>query len=380
MASTYDVVVIGAGPAGSVSAYVASRLGLRVLVIDRFRFPRVKPCGGGLTQKSVALLQGLGIDPEPIVRNYCSKVVVVNHAGSFILMDRKPIISIVSRDEFDNYLLSRALDEGADYVVDRVVGIKRGGDVIEVVGFNNTYVGRYVIASDGANSIIAKIMGNNVRSNTALAYMTIARGKYRDDVCVIDMTRAKWGYSWVFPRGGGEYDVGVGSIHWGNYRQQLINYVNGLGLREGAILGHPIPIRRRKVLTIKRVVLTGDAGGFADPTTGEGIFYAMYTGALAALALRKSSNPADFSDMYLNLVRPLIRNLSVAYYVSLGTYGIDNLVMGRLGMSAFLIDGTAMLINNVMSGRVWYSQVIKSIIKSSLGKGLRVIVRRMVRF
>lgn len=376
MSRAYDVVVVGAGPAGSMAAYVAAKLGLKVLIIDRFRFPRVKPCGGGLTQKSIMLLQSVGIDPEPIIHNYCSKVVVVNNAGSFVITDSSPIISIVSRDEFDNYLLLRALDEGVDYVVDRVMRISYDEDSVKIFGINDTYIGKYVIASDGANSVIAKTLGNDIRANTAIAFMTIAHGNYFDDACILDMTRIKWGYSWVFPRGDGEYDVGMGSIHWGNYRTQLINYVNKLGLREGVVLGHPIPIKHRKILTTKRIVLTGDAGGFADPTTGEGIFYAMYTGALAALALRKSGGPQDFSRNYLNLVDPLIRNLSLAYYVSLGTYGIDNLIMGRLGMSAFSIDGTGNLIKNVMSGRVWYSQVIKSMVKSSLIKGLTVIMRK----
>ena len=377
MNNVYDAIVVGAGPAGSMAAYVAAKLGLKVLVIDRFRFPRVKPCGGGLTQKSVTLLRAMGINPEPAIRDSCNKVIITNYAGSFLLTDKEPIISVVSRDEFDNYLLTNALNEGVDYLVDRVIKVNVSNDRAVVTGLNDVYVGNYVIAADGANSIIARQIGNDIRKNTAIAFMSIARGDFLNDLCIIDMTRIRWGYSWVFPRSNNEYDVGIGSIHWGNYRTQLTRYINELGMREGVILGHPIPIRPRNILTSKRVVLVGDAGGFADPTTGEGIFYAMYTGVLAALALRRSINSVEFVSKYLRLTRPLIRNLSLAYYLSLSVYGIDNLVMGRAGLSAF--SSTGSLIKNVMSGRTWYQQAIKSIIKYSLIKGPQTILKKALR-
>ncbi|MGC9152953.1 MAG: geranylgeranyl reductase family protein [Vulcanisaeta sp.] len=377
MNSVYDVIVVGAGPAGSMAAYVAAKLGLKVLVIDRFRFPRVKPCGGGLTQKSVTLLRAMGIDPEPTIRGSCNNVIITNYAGSFLLTDKEPIISVVSRDEFDNYLLTNALNEGVDYLVDRVIKVNVSNDRAIVTGLNDVYVGNYVIAADGANSVIARQIGNDIRKDTAIAFMSIARGDFLNDLCIIDMTRIRWGYSWVFPRSNNEYDVGIGSIYWGNYRTQLTRYINELGMREGVILGHPIPIKPRDTLTSKRVVLVGDAGGFADPTTGEGIFYAMYTGVLAALASRRSINPVEFVPKYLGLIKPLIKNLSLAYYLSLSVYGIDNLIMGRAGLSAF--SNTGSLIKNVMSGRTWYQQAIKSIIKYSLIKGPQTILKKALR-
>ncbi len=372
----YDAIIVGAGPAGSIAAYVASKLGFKVLIIDRFRFPRFKPCGGGLTQKSILLLRSLGLDLNGVVRDECRRVVVINSAGSFILTDNDPIITVVSRDEFDNYLLSNALELGTDYIVDRVVNVRTNGDHVNVIGMDNTYIGRYVIAADGANSIIAKYLGNDIRRNAAMAFMTIAHGNYFDNICVIDMTRIKWGYSWIFPRSGGEYDIGIGSIHWDNYRTQLIRYVHDAGLREGEIRGHPIPIKPRERITSKRIVLVGDAGGFADPITGEGIFYAMYSGALAALALKHSSNPTEFANNYLRTIRPLIKNLSLAYYLSLGTYGIDHLVMGRLGLSAFSVASTRNLIKKVMKGGTWYHQMPISIIKFSILKGPRLMLEK----
>ncbi|GAB6944355.1 geranylgeranyl reductase family protein [Vulcanisaeta sp. JCM 14467] len=375
MVSTYDVIVVGAGPSGSIAAYVATRLGLRVLVLDRFRFPRIKPCGGGLTQKSVALLRSLGIELNGVIRGRCRRVALINSAGSFLITDDEPIVNVVSRDEFDNYLLSNALEAGADYIVDRVVRVDVNNDRVNVIGVNNAYVGKYVIAADGANSIVAKQLGNNLRRDAAMAFMTIARGNYLDDLCVIDMTRIRWGYSWVFPRGGGEYDVGIGSIRWEDYRPLLINYVHDIDMREGEVRGHPIPIRARDRIVSRRIALVGDAAGLADSTTGEGIFYAMYSGALAALALRSSSSPAEFASNYLEIITPLIRNLSLAYYLSLGTYGIDHLVMGRLGLSAFSMPSTRNLIKRIMSGKTWYYQVPMSMIKFSVLRGPQMLLK-----
>ena len=375
MVSTYDAIVVGAGPSGSIAAYVAIRLGLRVLVLDRFRFPRIKPCGGGLTQKSVALLRSLGIELNGVIRGRCRRVALINSAGSFLITDDEPIVNVVSRDEFDNYLLSNALEAGADYIVDRVVRVNVNNDGVNVIGMNNAYVGKYVIAADGANSIVAKQLGNDLRRGAAMAFMTIARGNYLDDLCVIDMTRIRWGYSWVFPRGSGEYDVGIGSIRWEDYRSLLINYVHDIDMREGEVRGHPIPIRARDRIVSRRIALVGDAAGLADPTTGEGIFYAMYSGALAALALRSSSNPTEFASNYLELITPLIRNLSLAYYLSLGTYGIDHLVMGRLGLSAFSMSSTRNLIKRIMNGKTWYYQVPMSMIKFSVLKGPQMLLK-----
>lgn len=146
-------------------------------------------------------------------------------------------------------------------------------------------------------------------------------------------------------------------------------------MREGEVRGHPIPIRARDRIVSRRIALVGDAAGLADSTTGEGIFYAMYSGALAALALRSSSSPAEFASNYLEIITPLIRNLSLAYYLSLGTYGIDHLVMGRLGLSAFSMPSTRNLIKRIMSGKTWYYQVPMSMIKFSVLRGPQMLLK-----
>lgn len=366
----YDLIIVGAGPGGSTAAYVVSKLGLKVLILDRFNFPRYKPCGGGLTPKTIALMHGLNIDPEPVIRNGCTETALINWAGTYMVSNydnNEPIISVTSRDHFDYYLLNTSLMQGVEFLKDRVVGIKETKDGVVVRGFNDEYVGNYVIGADGANSIISQSIGNDINGGRAIALMTIAHGRVlHDNVCVIDMTRIKWGYAWSFPRGKGEYDVGIGSLRWSNYRDYLRNYVKELSLKEGVIYGHPIPIRPKGRLASKRVLLVGDAGGFADPTTGEGIFYAMYTGTLAALAIGKA-RLREPSLTYLDLIKPLVKNLRLAYELSLTVYGIDTLVMSNyFGITAFSYEGTLRLISRVMSGRSWYVDALKSLIKPNL--------------
>ncbi len=93
------------------------------------------------------------------------------------------------------------------------------------------------------------------------------------------------------------------------------------------------------------------------------------------MTLRHSSSPVEFASNYLGIIKPLIKNLSLAYYLSLGTYGIDHLVMGRLGISAFSISSTRNLIKRIMSGGAWYYQVPMSMIKFSVLKGPQVILK-----
>jgi len=371
----YDVAVVGGGPGGSVAALVAAKLGLKVLLLDRFRFPRVKPCGGGLTPKSLVLLGALGIDASGIVRSRCDEVLVVNYSGNYWLRGRVPLITVTSRDEFDNYLLNLAMDHGVEYIVDKVRGVVNAQGHVEIVGDSGTYEASYVIGADGAGSLVARSLGiNPMGTQRAIAYMTIAKGSLPSNICILDLTAVRWGYAWSFPRGDLEHDVGLGTLEWGDYTSRLRSYVEGLGLSMGRVLGHPIPIEPRGP-GHGRVLLVGDAGGFADPVTGEGIFHAMYTGVLAALAVVKSRG-GDPIINYSRLVRPLVRNLELARKFAYGFYGLDTLVMSRWGLS--MMGYISDVVNRVISGSSWYRDVLKSSLRFTLRRAPLIIFKELL--
>ncbi len=109
----YDLIVVGSGPAGSSAALVAAKLGLKVLIMDKARHPRVKPCGGGLTPKTMQLLDWLGgVSVDDLILGECSTVYVSNYAGTFALRSKEPLISVTRREELDKRLFDEATARG----------------------------------------------------------------------------------------------------------------------------------------------------------------------------------------------------------------------------------------------------------------------------
>ncbi|MBS3917609.1 MAG: NAD(P)/FAD-dependent oxidoreductase [Deltaproteobacteria bacterium] len=152
----YDVIVVGAGPGGSTAARFCARSGLKTLLVEKEKFPRYKPCGGCLSLKTVHLLD---FDLTPVIENdiwgakfsYCLK-------EPFFIELKEPIVFMVMRDRFDQFLKERALKEGAEILEgERVVNVqaKNRGMEIELAS-GERFHSHYLIGADGAESIVAK--------------------------------------------------------------------------------------------------------------------------------------------------------------------------------------------------------------------------------
>ncbi len=359
--STYDLIVVGSGPAGLAASIVASRLGLRVLLIDRYRHPRVKPCGGGLTQKSVAILRILGFDPAEVVEFECREVAIASFSGTYIVSHGEPLIRVSRREHFDERLFKYALSMGVDFVKDEAVGLRQFKDYAIVYGRESSYEARWVIGADGAPSRIGRLIGVTPRSH-ALALMSIAKGP-QPNLCLIDLTRVRWGYAWAFPLSSSEGDVGLGSAQWGRYVGVLEGFIRGLGMRPGAILGHMIPYRPPRRPGSGRVMLAGDALGVADPVTGEGIAQALLTGSLAALSL-KSTDPLA---KYGLLVRDLINDLWMGVKVSYAVHLVDVQLASRfLGTSALGFREALGALVRALEGRITYMDILRNMHKLAI--------------
>ncbi|OYT26267.1 MAG: geranylgeranyl reductase, partial [Thermoprotei archaeon ex4572_64] len=238
----HDLIVIGAGPAGSTSSYIASLLGLKTLIIDFQEFPRFKPCGGGLTVKSLKLLESLDIDIDSIVEKYCKRVYLITYSGVYELVSSEPIITTVSREVFDKHLLQHALDQGVEFMLDKIVSIECRSDEVIVRGLRDIYRAKVLIGADGAFSITAKFLGNHVcMRDCAIAYMSYVEDSHID-YAVLDFTRIKYGYAWIFPKRN-SLNIGVGSLRIENYTKVLIDYVSELNLKLRFVRGYPLPIK-----------------------------------------------------------------------------------------------------------------------------------------
>jgi geranylgeranyl reductase family protein len=302
----YDVIVVGAGPGGSTAARYCAQAGLKTLLIEKERLPRYKPCGGCLSTKTVHLL---GLDLSPVVENtiyganftYCLK-------DRFSLRSEQPIAFLVMRDRFDQFLVKKALEEKAEILEgERVVSVEEKGDWIEVkLEREERFRCEYLIGADGSQSIVAKSSsllppkgsGNGVGVESEIPLESVIDFPKEDLHHIhLDFGQIPNGYGWVFPKREG-LSIGVGGMFQDrvkiNPRRYLDLFIHGLNyIKEGGmekVTGHPLPSFYDEEQKVSRgkILLVGDAAYLMDPLMGEGIYYAIRSGILAAEAIAQS--------------------------------------------------------------------------------------------
>ena len=335
MKSDYDVIVVGAGPGGTTACRYCARAGLKTLLIDKDQFPRYKVCGGCLSLKTVRLLN---LDLGPVVENTVSAVKFTYRARDPLLIDSEDTIGLmVMRDRFDEFLVREAVKEGSEFLDgDKVLEARELGNGTEVVLTSGKRLScQYLMGADGAESVIAKSFpfslrktrGDEVGLQSEVPYSSAIHFKKEDLRRVhLDFGRIPKGYGWVFPKKEG-LSIGVGGVFRGgekNIHQYFRDFVQDLKLIPGSkvekTLGHRLPVYdgAGQKVSYKNVLLVGDAGGMIDPLTGEGIYYAIRSGMLAAEAVLRSKekgNPAG--ALYQNSVQEeLFAHLQWALHVS----------------------------------------------------------------
>jgi geranylgeranyl reductase family protein len=285
----YDVIVVGGGPAGAVAARDCARAGLETIILEKEYYPRPKTCAGGITTAAMDLLDTT-IPPE-IIEARCSsfrgfygdRVVEIDLEQDFM--------SLVSREIFDLWLTSLAQSAGAELKQgERVTDVNIGENAVTIKTTKDVYTGHMVIGADGVNSTVAKIVRKPF-TKEELAFCVcsdVVRGEgeggWREAI-EIHYGRLPVGYSWVFPKRG-RLSVGMGSwlANTSGIKEAFSNFLKYKGiLGEQRVKGHLIPLGGISRPTVNdRVLLAGDAAGYVDPFTGEGIRYAIASGRLAA--------------------------------------------------------------------------------------------------
>ncbi len=294
----FDVVVVGGGPAGATAADDLARRGRSVALLDRAG--RIKPCGGAIPPR---LIRDFDIPDSLIVARARSARIVAPSKRVVDMPIDGGFVAMVDREHFDEWLRERAASHGAERLTGRFDRIDRKPDgMAEVVytgdGGSEYRVGaRSVIGADGANSAVARQCVPKSRPKLVFAYHEIIKAPpaghdgYDASRCEIhyrgDLSPDF--YSWVFPHGE-TASVGLGSAQKGfplRAATASLRAITGLEScetirKEGA----PIPLRPLKRWDNGRdVVLAGDAAGVVAPASGEGIYYAMAAGRLAADAV-----------------------------------------------------------------------------------------------
>jgi geranylgeranyl reductase family protein len=330
MKKGYDVIIVGAGPAGCSAAIFLARLGHDVLLMDKAKFPREKVCGDGIGPLALEVLDRLGVLKEAADRNpwRVEGIDFFSPAGQRVrssfshLRGRYRHGWIFPRREFDlllwqharSYSNVRTLEscegKGLVYAGGRIVGIQgKSRDSLE------EFRGKVIIGADGAHSVVSRIISSPGRifrnfSFAVRGYFQQVKGLTHQ----IEIHCEKHllpGYGWVFPTGEDSANVGVGiasRLLKGKDMKKLFRvFIEGnQSLRErfhearlvnDSFGGWPIPLagfgtRRSR----QNVLLLGDAGRFADVLSGEGIFFALRSGECAAQAIHQGLNIPGETD------------------------------------------------------------------------------------
>ena len=332
MDSHADVVVVGAGPAGSATAAWAARAGHDVLVIDAANFPRDKACGDGLTPRAVAELELLGLADWLDARIRHRGLRMIGFGGEVEVDWPGPSFpstgSAVARVELDDRIRKVAEDSGARMRLGvKAVGVHHDSSarVTSVTLADGTQVGcRELIVADGARSTLGRVLGRRWHQETvygiaARGYLTTPRG---DDPWLTSHLELRSpdgavlpGYGWIFPLGNGEVNIGVGALSTSKRPadlalRPLMSYYTDLRRDEWGFIGQPRAMSSALLpmggavsgVAGRNWMLIGDAAACVNPLNGEGIDYGLETGRLA-VELLGSGDLSNLSKAWPNVLQ-----------------------------------------------------------------------------
>ena len=293
----YDVIVVGAGPAGATLAYELAKRQISVLLLEKEKLPRYKCCAGGVTIRTVKLL---GIDIDELAEDVVHGA-TVSFRGSnpYHGHSEQALIYTVMRDKFDHALVSRAKEAGAVIVEgQKVERVQIGARWVEVSTPAYDFQSQYVAGADGAYSVVARELGlrNNASYITALETEVQVpeeeMARWRSQIA-IDLGYIPRGYAWVFPKLD-HLSIGIAclSSQASGLKRHYWEFFGSLNITNYTITkwsGSLTPVCGREVVACRdRVALLGDAAGLIDPLTGEGIYNAIWSAQLAAPVIEES--------------------------------------------------------------------------------------------
>jgi geranylgeranyl reductase family protein len=304
----YEVAVIGSGPAGAMAAYYLAKNGITTVIIEKDTLPRYKTCGGGLVYRG---RRRFPFDISSVVEREFNQMNVYMEGEQKMLTSQRdvPVISMVMRDKFDNFLVEKAIEAGAVIKQNHKLTNITFGKTQALHTSQGDIEARFIIAADGALSPTAKLAGwkETRKLIPALEYEVEVKQEDFERLSKevrFDMDSIPAGYAWSFPK---ENHLSIGIASTKRTRIDLKayykKYLQKLGINEiisEKAHGYQIPISpRTDGFYRKNVFLIGDAAGFADAVTAEGISNSLWSGELAAEAIIEAQlDPAKAGAIY----------------------------------------------------------------------------------
>jgi menaquinone-9 beta-reductase len=363
---TADVIVVGAGPAGSAVAYYLATAGLDVLMLEKTHFPREKVCGDGLTPRAVKALTAMGVstpESDGWLRNRGLRII---GGGGRIELDWPELSSypgyglVRQRTDFDQILARHAQKAGARLLEGTAVTgpllDDRTGRITGVTTKDGQkFHGRLVVAADGNSSRLSVAMGLHKREDRPLgvAVRTYYTSPRHDDnyleawLDLWDGTALLPGYGWIFGMGDGTSNVGVGLLNTSagfgeiDYRDLLRRWLATMPAEWGftednrtePIHGAALPMAFNRTPHYTRgLLLAGDAGGLVNPFNGEGIAYALESGELAARVITQALARTTAASRE-RVLQTYPRQLKDAYG---GYYTLGRIFVELIGKPSFM--------------------------------------------
>lgn len=371
----FEVAIIGSGPAGASTAYHLAKAGISNVIIEKETLPRYKTCGGGFVFRG---RNNLPIDIQDVIEKEFHTIdIYLGDKLHFITHRNEPTISMVMRDTFDKLITDKAKELGSVLLENhKLLGLSFKDDLITLETSQGTMSANFVIAADGVLSPTAKMAGwieDTRKLVPALEYEVEVSDEDFKRLSVearFDIDAIPFGYAWSFPKKG-HLSLGVMTTKRSkiNLKKHYEEYKKLLGI-ETVISetqhGFQIPVAPRSDGFVKNnVFLIGDAAGFADPITAEGISNAIYSGKLAAEAIIESEKNQELaSELYESkLEKDLLPELRTAVWLAKWFYEqktIRNILLKKYGQrfSEEMAD--------VFHGKRTYPKNIKQTLKNKI--------------
>jgi len=297
---SYDVVVVGAGPAGAAAALAAVRAGARTVLLEREQLPRYKRCGGGMIGASQAAVDAAGVDLGPLSLDRVGRFTFTSSGRAGFTRETAPFLPMVLRSQLDAALVQVAVDAGVELREGvTVTSYEQDGSGVRIGTRDGVVTAGAVVGADGSGSRAAAHVGV-VCDQVDLgmeAELPTPPGSDWDGRVLLDWGPVPGSYGWVFPKGD-TLTVGViGDREQGEaVRAYYRSFVADLGLDLSTAHvdgGHLTRVRAPGSPLVRgRVLVAGDAAGLLEPWTREGISFALRSGALAGAAA--AADPATY--------------------------------------------------------------------------------------
>ncbi|MDE0534938.1 MULTISPECIES: geranylgeranyl reductase family protein [unclassified Tenacibaculum] len=346
MKQHYDVAVIGSGPSGASTAFYLAQKGISTVIIEKETLPRYKTCGGGFVFRG---RKNLPFDIKEVVEKEFHTVdIYLGEKLHFKTHREEPTISMIMRDSFDNLITQKAKEFGATLLENhKLKGLTFSDDIITLETSQGNFTANFVIAADGALSPTAKMAGwkeDTRKLIPALEYEVEVSDEDFERLSKevrFDIDAIPNGYAWNFPKKK-HLSIGVASarrtkINLKEYYQEYLKTLGITNIVSESQHGFQIPVAPRTDGFVKNnVFLIGDAAGFADPITAEGISNAIYSGKLAAEAIIESEKKSELAEkLYLEKISEnLLPEIKTGLWLSKWFYeqkSIRNIVLKKYG-------------------------------------------------